>query len=111
MPDDPISVGELSRQLRDVLVRFEGLTRRMDDQYVRRDSLELVQANLMLAMNQIRDRLLVLEKESIDDKDFAALNERLKQQEDNARWLVRLVIGFVILGILGALFAISGGPA
>lgn len=111
MPEngDPIGVGELSRQLRDVLIRFEGLTKRMEEQFVRRDSLGMVQDNINLTISQLREKVVTLEKESVDQKDYDTLEKRVEQQEDNTRWLVRLIIGFVILAILGAIFAVNGG--
>lgn len=114
-------VGELSRQVRDVLVRFEGLATRLETQFVRSDNFNLYKqlvdqaiANLqaLVATLARADKVEDLERDMIDKASSSsvdALTKRVNDLEDDKKWLTRLVIGFIILGVLGAVFAVSQG--
>ena len=82
MTDGGPTIGELSRQVSGALIRMEATVSKLETQYVSRELFNLWQNTT---------------------------DNRLRQLEDNNKWLVRLVIGFVIAGILGALFTLSGG--
>lgn len=98
-----VGIGELSRQVRDVLVRFEGLVARLDSSFLQKELYNLRQ--------QVIDKSFVdLETGKADKSTTEELRKRIENLEDDKKWLVRLVIGFIILGILGAIFVASGVP-
>lgn len=105
MPGDQsgIGIGELSRQVRDVLLRFEGLATRLDTSYVQKELYNLRQ-------EVIDKSFLALEKDKAENSTVEELRKRIESLEDDKKWLVRLVIGFIILAILGAIFVASGVP-
>lgn len=128
-PDESITVGELARQVRDVFARFEGLARRLEDgQFVRTDLYILYRENVNVALAALErrvgeietskvsvathqnlvDRVSTLDSDKAGAVEFSGLSDRVSQLEDDKKWLVRLVIGFIILGVLGAVFAVSG---
>lgn len=109
-PDEGPSLGELSRQVRDVFARFEGLARRLEDgQFVRTDLYVLYRQNVDQALATLQERVRGYEANKIDKGDLDGLEKRVAQLEDDKKWLVRLVLGFIVLAILGAVFAVSGG--
>lgn len=98
---DGISVGELSRQVRDVLLRFQGLADRLDTAYVSKEFYNLSQ--------QLVDKSLkALEDGKASKSSVEELQKRIDDLEDDKKWLVRLVLSFIIIAILGAVFVASG---
>lgn len=93
-------LGELARQVRDVLVRFETLGARLEQQFVRVDIFQLSQKSLE---QDIRDA------ETKSSKDNERLSERVRSLEDNLKWVVRLLVSFVLLGVLGMAFTFGKG--
>ena len=111
-PDEGPSLGELSRQVRDVFARFEGLARRLEDgQFVRTDLYVVYRESVTQALALLQERMKFFEANKIDKSDLDVLEKRIAQLEDDKKWLVRLVLGFIVLGVLGAVFAISGGAS
>ena len=122
-PEDGVGIGELSRQVRDVLVRFEGLATRLETQFVRSDNFLLYKqlvdtaiANLQQRgsesasseqVNNLREDVESLTTGKASKSDVTNLERRIDALEDDKKWLVRLVVGFIILGVLGAVFAVS----
>lgn len=117
--DEGIGIGELSRQVRDVLVRFEGLAARLENQFVRADNFayyrQLVDAAIA-ALQETVKRLATSEQvknlasdvDQMATKDYVErLEKRVGDLEDDKKWLVRLVLGFIVLGVLGAVFAVT----
>lgn len=128
-PDEGISLGELSRRLTDVFTRFEGLARRLEEGQFVRTELYLVykeQVNAALsgvqqktrelenhkasktAFSGLESKVKEIDNDKVDKTEFASLVSRVTKLEDDKTWLVRLVIGFIILAVLGVYFA-SGG--
>jgi hypothetical protein len=84
-----ITLGELSRTVQDVLLRVQGVVTRLEQgQYVRSDIFDLY-------------------KQSQDAK-FNTLQTEVNELKDDKKWLIRAVLLFVILGILGATFVVKG---
>lgn len=101
--DDGVSVGELSRQVKDVLIRFQALAERLDTSYVSREVYDLTQ-------KLVDKSLKSLETGKADSSLVSDLEKRVSSLEDDRKWLVRLVLGFIVLGILGVVYVASGGP-
>lgn len=114
-----ISTGELSRQVRDVLSRFSDLATRLETQFLRSDVFILYQR---LQEKTLQDLDTAVQgkatKDSIqnltdtinkkaDKAELQSLIDRLEDLEDDKKWLTRLVFGFIVLGVLGAIFAFS----
>lgn len=116
-------VGELSRQVRDVLVRFEGLATRLETQFVRSDNFNLYKQLVDQSIKQLQDVVVQLARaEKVEDleesmkykADTAAVNtlsKRVDDLEDGKKWITRLVLGFIILGVLGAVLVFQGTGA
>ena len=61
-------------------------------------------------MKQVERRLNALEtRTAVDEVHRAMVENRLHSIEDTLKWLVRLIIGALILGMIG--FAVGGGFA
>lgn len=120
-------LGELSRQVRDVLVRFEKLATQLESQFVRRDiyewqrsqiesSVKTLDADLKelerTAEANLKDLRGKIETERVTKDSHVTLEGRVKSLEDNLRWVVRAVLLFVIVGILASaiVFNKPGGP-
>ncbi len=124
-PQDPhsdgIGVGELSRQVQQVLMRFEGLAARLETQFVRTETYEMYKLLVDQAIRNLQDTTKQLatfettqnlrtEVESKASKGLVtSLEQRVDDLEDDRKWLIRLVIGFIVLGVLGAIFIASKG--
>lgn len=118
-PEDGPGVGELSRMVRDVLVRFEGLASKLETQFVRNDNFQLYKQLVDQAISGLQDsaknfarldRITDLEKDLVEkagSPEFKALKDRVTDLEDDKKWLTRLLIGFIILAVLAAVFAVS----
>ena len=108
--DEGPGIGELSRQVRDVLSRFEGLAARLEQQFVRADNFayyrQLVDQALATLQSTVKDLNDAIKKLPTDN-EFAALENRVSELEDDKKWLTRLVLGFIILGVVGAVFALQ----
>lgn len=124
--DRDIGIGELSRQVREVLVRFEGLATRLETQFVRGDNFTLYKqivdqaiAHLQQDASDMKREIDGLPtatdlknlKEQVEGKAHASsittLEERVKELEGDRQWLTRTVIGFVVLAVLGAVFTVA----
>jgi hypothetical protein len=123
-PEETYSVAELARSLRDVFTRLEGLARRLEDgQFVRTDLYNLYRESVNQALAALQAAQAVLERDKADKShvnsvaesvktkadtsSFSGLEARVAQLEDDKKWLVRLIIGFIILGVLGAVFTVA----
>lgn len=111
---DP-SAGELSRRLREVLTQFESLVRTIEERYVRKDILELYKegensriAGLQSAIEGIKNSFENSLLNKCDKNDCVQLDKRVASLEEWNKWLVRIIIAFVVAGVLAAAFA-SGG--
>lgn len=119
--DDGVGVGELSRQVQEVLMRFERLAAGLESQFVRKDTYTVYQQLVDQAIRNLQGtvgKLATLEtasslKSEVDGKAsdgaLKGLEQRVSELEDDRKWLVRLVLGFIILGVLGALYVVGGG--
>lgn len=118
MADEGISVGELSRQVRDVLIRFEALVTRLDVAFVSKELYNLRQQVIDQSLKSLeeatdrsasRDSVKKLDDSTAKRVEFDELKKRVDGLEDDKKWLIRLVATFIILGILGAVFVVGGG--
>lgn len=124
MTDQP-SVGELSRQVREVLLRFQSLAERLDHSYMSKEVFDLWQRLIDGKVLQVgekcsetlsiadkkadQDDLLSLKAEKANASELNALNERVKSLEDNQKWVVRLVLGLILVAVVSAVLVTSGG--
>lgn len=98
-------LGELSRQVRDVLVRFSELAVKLETQFVRADIFELYKQQIVRELQRIdRD---ISDTKADDERERKHLANRVASLEDNQKWLVRIVVTFVILGVLGVAFGLK----
>lgn len=118
--DDGVGVGELSRQVQEVLSRFERLAAGLESQFVRKDTYSMYQLLVDQAIKNLQDsvgKLATAEtannlKGDIEGKASAGalkgLEQRVAELEDDRKWLIRLVLGFIVLGVLGAIYVAAG---
>ena len=105
-----MTVAELSRQVRDVLLRFQGLTERLENQFIRKDIFEFYEKSIKSSIESINALIKDLDDSKIASVEHRALVERVAQLEDDKKWLVRLILGCIILAVLGVAFAAGGKP-
>jgi hypothetical protein len=106
---DGIGVGELARQVRDVFAKLESLATRLESgQFVRTDIFGLYRENVNQALAGLEKEAKSIQDGKVAHADFKALEARVVALEDERKWLIRLVLGFIILGILGAIFVATG---
>jgi hypothetical protein len=92
------TVGELARGLQAVLVRFEGLIQRIELNYIQKDVYEL---GIKLAEAADKALKTAIETEERDRNSCdEALRQRIEKLESNQAWLVRTIIGAVVLAVL-----------
>lgn len=125
MTDQGPSVGELSRQVREVLLRFQSLAERLDQSYMSKEVFDLWQrlidgrvksvgekCNETLGVAQKKadqEDLVALKQDKANVSELNALNERVKSLEDNQKWVVRLVLGLILVAVVSAVLVTSGG--
>lgn len=111
--NEDISVGELSRQVQSALQRLENLATRLDTAFVSKQLYDLYTAGNDKDIHEINQKLATLAtKESLTfkaEKSVCDNHEReIKALKDNMQWVVRTVLTFVILAVLGAVFVVNG---
>ena len=101
MPDSPPGVGELSRQVREVLGRFEGLANKLEANFVNKDIFKLYSDGVTRELEHVSkalDMQVQAEKERNDQ-----LEKRISKLEGNVTWVVRIVIAAVIVALLAGI--------
>jgi hypothetical protein len=104
--------GELARRVGDALRQLEVLVKRVEDQYVRKEVLELYKETIDQAVQMQKDRVTGVREDltkKLDKDDLLPLERRVAELEDTYKWAVRIVLLFVITGVLGAVFVAGGG--
>lgn len=87
-------LNELARRLDAVTSALEAGMSRLDLTYVRKDVYDQWKITADAEHLRISDR-------------SSGLEVRIKEMEDARTWLVRLIAGFIIMGVLGAVFVAS----
>lgn len=82
-PNGERSIGELARQLNDVLERLENLAIRLDTQFVTKEVFKL--------------------QNDLNREIFKRLEKTGDQYEDDKKWVIRLVLGVIVLALLGGI--------
>lgn len=116
MTDGEISPAELSRRMGDVLRQFENLVKQVEDRYVRRDVIELYQKGVDLELASIKssldskaDKVLLPDMTKYVSKDkFDGLAQDVSELQSANTWLIRLVMGIIIAGVLAAVIQYGG---
>lgn len=118
---EDISPGELARRMNDVLRQFQSLVDQVETRYIRKDYIELYKANIdqtvagMKAALELKaDKTEVASLASglatkVDKSEFDAAKADIAELKDTNKWLFRLVAGFIILAILGAVLTVGSG--
>lgn len=121
MPDSggPPGVGELSRQVREVLARFEQLVNKLETQFVNKDFFRLYTDGVEREIKHLRQAQADLKQDagkSVDTLERAEkdrndqLEKRIAQLEGNITWIVRIVLAAIVVAVLAAVgFSKSGG--
>lgn len=106
-PPGDISVAELSRQVRDVLLRFQGLADRLDTTYATKETFMLYQELVNQALAGLQDKYASLERDKTEKTFSDGIERRLAAIEDNQKWLTRLVLALVVTAIVAGVL-VSG---
>lgn len=88
------TIGELARRLDEVVTRFEALANRLDTTYVRQE--------LFISYQKLAE----IEHTRLSDANDV-LKGRVAELEDGRKWISRLIIGFIVLAVLGAVFTVA----
>ncbi|MBK5492900.1 hemolysin XhlA family protein [Bacillus sp. TH13] len=73
----------------------------MEDVYVKIDSLKTEQKEIMRDIRNLETRT------TINEKDISTINKQLERISLNTTWILRIVIGTVVMAVLGLL--LKGG--
>jgi len=102
------ALGELSRQVRDVLTRYEGIANKLETNFVTKEFFKLYTDGLARELehaSRAADRQAAAEKERNDQ-----LDKRVSKLESNITWVVRVVIAAIVVAVLAAIgISRSGG--
>ncbi|ANS45929.1 hypothetical protein BM86_34090 [Bacillus thuringiensis] len=72
----------------------------MEDVYVKIDSLKAEQKEIMRDIRNLETRT------TINEKDISTINKQLEIISLNTTWILRIIIGAVVTGILGLVIKI-----
>lgn len=72
----------------------------MEDVYVKIDSLKAEQKESMRDIRNLETRT------TINEKDISTINKQLEKISLNTTWILRIIIGAVVTGILGLVIKI-----
>ncbi len=115
-PNSPLAA-QLTQSLKDVLIRLEGLATKIETQYLskelwRKDSerLDEIIRGLRVADSDMRQILDALDGKYATKEEVGNIRTDVVELQDERKWVIRLVIGLVIVGIVTAYLA-SGGTA
>lgn len=108
---EDITAAELARRMGDVLRQFENLVKQVEERYARKDWLDLYQKGIDLQIQSVKEQIgTKANKSDLPDMSVYVkkdIHDELKKDVEELKasntWLFRLVIGFVILGVLGAM--------
>ena len=67
----------------------------MEDIYVKIESLKAEQKEIMRDIRNLETRT------TINEKDISTINQQLEKISLNTTWILRIVIGAVVTGVLG----------
>ena len=73
----------------------------LEDVYVKIDSLKAEQKEIMRDIRNLETRT------TINEKDISTINQQLEKISMNTTWILRIVIGAVVMAILGLI--LKGG--
>ncbi|MRB32016.1 hypothetical protein GH861_02375 [Bacillus thuringiensis] len=73
----------------------------MEDVYVKIDSLKAEQKEIMRDIRNLETRT------TINEKDISTINQQLEKNSLNTTWILRIVIGAIVMAVLG--FLLKGG--
>ncbi|KAA1804026.1 hypothetical protein FA950_07445 [Bacillus thuringiensis] len=73
----------------------------MEDVYVKIDSLKTEQKEIMRDIRNLETRT------TINEKDISTINKQLERISLNTTWILRIVIGAIVMAVLGLL--LKGG--
>jgi hypothetical protein len=115
-------IAELTRQLQDVLTRFENLSVKMDERFVQKENFIVWQRLFDETIHGIRDSIRILgetksthaDKEDLarietfvetraSKTEVATLRTEVDALKDDKKWLQRTIYGFLIIAVLGLL--------
>lgn len=113
MPDSatPPGLGELSRLVRDVLMRFENLATKLETQFVNKDIFKLYSDGVARELEHLVTRMNATDTSTAKALDLSVaaekerneqLERRISKLEAHLTWVVRVVAAAVILAVLAA---------
>lgn len=97
--DDP-SLGEVYRLAQSMNANLDRVEK----------TVALGQQRTEAKLDRLDDKVGSLERAGqVTDADLRALAARVDEHDQFKKWAIQLVLSFVILGVLGAVFAMAGG--
>lgn len=106
---------QLSQSLTDVLNRLQALATKIETQYLskelwKKDSerLDEIIRGLRIADADLRKILESLETKYATKEEVGNLRTDVVELQDDKKWIVRLILGVIVVGIITA-YVVSGG--
>ena len=125
--DGDLTPGELSRRVQELLLQFEALLHKVEDRYVQKENLELIREGINTAILGLQQSYQAIDRSKVDQSELLglksvietkadkgelqAIKDDVDELKDHNKWLFRVIGSFIILAILGAVFAAGGGLA
>lgn len=104
-----IGVAELARQVRDVLARFQSLADRLDNAYTTKEMFNLYKTLVDQAIATLQEKVTELDRDKVEKTTEASLDQRVKNLEDNQKWITRLLVSLIIVAVVGTVIVTGGG--
>jgi hypothetical protein len=108
MPEHEIGVAELSRQVRDVLARFQTLADRLENTYTTKEMFSLYKILVDQAIKTLQDKVIELDRDKAEKSVETSLAQRIANLEDNQKWIARLIVSLIIVAVVGTVIVTGG---
>lgn len=107
-PEHEIGTSELSRQVRDVLARFQLLADRLDTAYTTKEMFSLYKILVDQSLKSLQDKVAELDRDKAEAVNHTALDKRVAKLEDNQTWITRLIVSLIVIAIVGTVIVTGG---
>lgn len=105
-PETDYTLRELARLTQEAMVRMEKLATRLESgQFISAEVFRLTMETLNNRIDVLKDAV----ETRADESEVLHLKTEVESLKSDRLWLVRLLVAFIVMAILAAAFAASGG--